>query len=1039
MLAGASGGRGWSGAWAANAGVIVTDNPDDIITYTMSDGTVLGGGKAIKLAADTPVSATLPRLIERDLAAPVTSGDDVFVSFIFKIKNPNAPDGELVPAGDNITSIWYAKDSDPNLRFDSLGYIGYSGKVGASMAAPTGATLVSTQLKTGQTYFAVVRYSGWDGSSYKKCRVWLNPATNDETAVSTTITNERTVTTAGVGSDSFLGLCVGGYGITSGGRYQVIDDIRVGYTWTAVTNPRTTFIASENFDSYAPGSKLAGAVGGTGWDGPWSAKNTATIIDDPADAVTYTLNDGTVRGGGSALKISGTGVNAATTVAAVLERRFARVPEGEDVYGSFVFKIKDPSLPDGTPLVGNTCALWYAADAAKDELRDIAAFAGYGGKAGGRLAGGWPTVTTPLVAGQSYLLVFRYSGWNDGIQAYDNCRVWLNPTTDDEASTDAAITVERAGNSAGYGNTDVRGLYVNTLGLTLNGAYHVVDDIRVGTDWASVVGEPTPSFDPGTPPQLSALPTGEFVAGDTITLAGNNFTGLTRVLIGGVEALVTASTDTTITVVIPENAAGGAVAVFTPSGCSIAADSLTIATQPSFVTNPAATQVAVEGRPVDLTADVWAHGAISYEWQYRANDTAAWETVPGSISVGAYTNELSLLMPDGKNGWQFRCVASTAAGSVEGTPVILTVIENLLDAPAGLVTGSGDYSQFVYVSDRAAHTVSVLSPNGSFALLAGKTGYSGNSDGNGDGARFTRPRGLAFSSTNSLIVADYGNGPLRSIALDTAAVQTLNATGPDAWLASPAAVATDAAGMTYIADTGNQLIKRLNADGVMEIFAGSAISGTDNGALLDAKFKNPAGLAVSTSGSRIYVADTGNHVIRLIDLSTGQVSTFAGQMASPGAVDGAALSTASFDSPTGIVLDSSGDLYVADSGNSRIRVITTNTTGAAEAVVTLAGSVPGFRDGPGKTAWFDAPEALAIGADGVLYVADTGNGIIRRIDTSADAIVSTPAMKTVTYPPSGGTDPDGDNGSGGGGGGGSTSIWFLLALAASAALRGRKK
>ncbi|OAM90778.1 IPT/TIG domain-containing protein [Termitidicoccus mucosus] len=1032
-IAGVSAGTGWAGAWAANAGVTVTGDPADTVTYTLSNGTVLGGGQALKLALDTPLLGTFPRVLERNLARPVTTGEDVFVSFVCKIKNPATPDGSPVSTTDNVTSVWLAKDAVPDTRYDTHAYVGYTGKVGANIASPSSTTFVSTGLKAGQPCFVVLRYGGWDGSSYKKCRVWLNPANNDETAVSTTLTNERTASTAGYGSEGFLGLCVDTLGINSAGRYQVIDDLRVGYTWAAVTGPRTAFIAADNFDSYVPGAKLAGASGGAGWDGPWSAQSPATVTGNPADAVTYTLDNGTVRGGGNALKITGTGADVATTVAGVLERRFARVPAGDDVYASFVFKIKNPAIPDGSPLSGNTCALWYAADATKDPDRDIAAFAGYGGKAGGKLSAGWQTVTTPLVAGQTYFLVIRYSGWNSGVQAYDTCRVWLNPATNDEAATDPAITTERAGNSAGYGNTDIRGLYVSTLGLVAGGAYHIVDDIRVGSTWESVVGEPVPAYAPGTPPTLDALPSADIAPGSSVTLTGSNFAGLVRVMIGGVEAEITAASDSAITVTVPVDAVCGSVAVFTAAGSCIPAETLSLATPPVFASVPPASQVAVEGRPVNLAAPAWASGNISYTWQCRPSATATWESVPGDICTGADSAILSLTVPADKNSWQFRCVASTRAGSVESPPATLVVVGNLLAAPAGLAAGSGSSARFVYVTDRAAHTVSVLAPDGGLAPLAGVSGTSGDNDGPGSTARFDQPRGLALSPAGTLLVADSGNGLLRSVALDASAVQTLGATGSDAWLASPSAVVADAAGTAYIADTGNHLIKRLDNAGVMEILAGSGVSGTDNGPLLEAKFNTPAALAFSASGTLLYVADAGNHVIRVVDLAAGQVSTFAGRMASRGATDGDALSAASFDSPAGLALDDSGGLlYVADTGNSRIRVI---TTGTARSVATLAGSAPGFRDGPGADAWFNAPEALALAPDGALYVADTGNGVIRRVASGADALVSTPALKAVAFPPSDGSGPD-DN-KAGGGGGGAPSAWLLLALAVCAALRGR--
>jgi sugar lactone lactonase YvrE len=191
-------------------------------------------------------------------------------------------------------------------------------------------------------------------------------------------------------------------------------------------------------------------------------------------------------------------------------------------------------------------------------------------------------------------------------------------------------------------------------------------------------------------------------------------------------------------------------------------------------------------------------------------------------------------------------------------------------------------------------------------------------------------------------------------------------------------------GYLYIADTGNQLIRRLypNGNGIvfgpfLVTFAGTAgVVGTVDGGGSFATFSSPAGVAVAPDYT-LYVADTGEHRIRKID-GISNVSEVAGIASSPGTADGPGTS-AQFNSPTGLALDAAGNLYVADTGNNTIRRVGTDGN-----VTTIAGAprVAGFTDGSGAAALFNHPTALAFDAVGNLYVADSGNNAIRRIAPS---------------------------------------------------------
>jgi len=200
----------------------------------------------------------------------------------------------------------------------------------------------------------------------------------------------------------------------------------------------------------------------------------------------------------------------------------------------------------------------------------------------------------------------------------------------------------------------------------------------------------------------------------------------------------------------------------------------------------------------------------------------------------------------------------------------------------------------------------------------------------------------------------------------------------------PWGIAVDAHGVLYVADAGDSnRIRRIAADGVVSTVAGGR-EGFADGVGTAAAFNTPSGLALDNAGN-LYVADTGNHAIRKIT-PQGVVTTFAGT-GTAGYRDGAAAQ-AQFDAPIGVAVDNAGKVYVADTYNDRIRVI-----GLDGVVSTLAGSnAPGYGDGVGSEASFDTPCAVAVDKSGTVWVADTGNGAIRRV--ARDGKVDTFARAT---------------------------------------------
>jgi len=301
----------------------------------------------------------------------------------------------------------------------------------------------------------------------------------------------------------------------------------------------------------------------------------------------------------------------------------------------------------------------------------------------------------------------------------------------------------------------------------------------------------------------------------------------------------------------------------------------------------------------------------------------------------------------------------------------------LFNVPAGAaVDGAGN----VYVADFANNTIHKITPSGVATTLAGSPGNPGSANGSGANAFFNGPQGVAVDAGGNVYVADSGNNMIRKIT-PAGAVTTLagnagtagstDGTGTNALFYQPAGVAVDISTNVYVADYGNHTIRKITAGAVVSTLAGSAGNfGSTNGIGANAQFYQPEGVAVDSLGN-VYVADTANHMIRKI--TAGVVSTLAGNTNS-GSANGSGTN-ALFNAPQAVSVDTTGNIYVADTGNNMIRAIT-----PLGVVTTLAGSTNfGSADGAGTSAQFWGPAAIAVDSATNIYVADYFNGTIRKL------------------------------------------------------------
>jgi sugar lactone lactonase YvrE len=303
-------------------------------------------------------------------------------------------------------------------------------------------------------------------------------------------------------------------------------------------------------------------------------------------------------------------------------------------------------------------------------------------------------------------------------------------------------------------------------------------------------------------------------------------------------------------------------------------------------------------------------------------------------------------------------------------------------------------------------------------VLAG-SGVTGVGDGRGLRAQFVDPFGVAVGPDGLIYVTDGAGGNRIRVITRNGEVATYagsragfrDGAPHEAQFNAPSGLAFDDRGALYVADTANNAVRRVSPTGETATIAGGPLAGFADGPAGEALFNGPIGIAVDASG-RIVVADTYNDRIRVIGLD-GSVGTLAG--GARGYADGFATE-ARFDTPTGLAIDANGTIYVADTGNDSVRVITSGgqvstlieaahglvrplgitLSQAGELYVTtedgrifersgdgsirvLAGTIPGFRNGPGSEARFRRPAGIAWHQPGHLVVADTGNAMVRVI------------------------------------------------------------
>jgi sugar lactone lactonase YvrE len=278
----------------------------------------------------------------------------------------------------------------------------------------------------------------------------------------------------------------------------------------------------------------------------------------------------------------------------------------------------------------------------------------------------------------------------------------------------------------------------------------------------------------------------------------------------------------------------------------------------------------------------------------------------------------------------------------------------------------------------------------------GMAGYSGDS-GPASKARLSMASGVAFDPSGNMFIADFGNNVIRKVDVTTNVITTVAGTGAAGFFGDggpaikaqfngPTHVAIDGLGNLYVADAGNERIRKIDITGLITTVAGTGLAGFsgDGGLATNAQLNFPDGIGLDLNGN-LYIGDVQNNRIRKVTAATGIITTVAGNGSTGFSGDGGLATNAELSFPSRPAIDSAGNLYIADFQNNRVRRVDATT----QVIVTVAGDgIPGFTGdgGSARTAELNGPLSVTVDTAGNLYIADINNSRIRVVNTGTASI-----------------------------------------------------
>ncbi len=370
---------------------------------------------------------------------------------------------------------------------------------------------------------------------------------------------------------------------------------------------------------------------------------------------------------------------------------------------------------------------------------------------------------------------------------------------------------------------------------------------------------------------------------------------------------------------------------------------------------------------------------------------------PGTATLAGLTNPQDVAIGP-NNTILIADTGNSSIRSVSSAGIISTV--SGMGSPALIAQGDGvattlamiapfsvaaDSSGNIYMAEFGTNRIRKLDTSGNIttAIGDGNQGFAGDG-GPPNKVEMTLPTGLAVDSSGNLYFCDSLNNRIRKLAggnVGTIAGNGLLSRSGDglvatsAQLNAPLGVAADSAGNLYVADTANNLVRKVDVNGVISTFAGTGTAGSsgDGNAATSAQLNGPQGLAVDSAGN-LYIADTVNNRVRKV--SGGNISTVAGSGTAGFGGDGGGAGSAQLNLPFGVAVDASGNLYIAEFGNNRVRKVSGGN------ISTLAGNGISGYGGDGSqaaAASLNGPRGVAVDSLGNVYIADTANNRVRQV------------------------------------------------------------